>query len=319
MTNNFLKKAFDFACRRILPILLGIMFVLFFVGGPDYHSPRHFKTVWNLGHILFFSLLPYYVFTQLKWLQGRFGRQRLMTMAVAIVIGILIEFVQHNFHRTPDAGDVFRDIIGGMVALFFLLPGRKHIRKKLLRLFQVATFCLVAVQAYPVIVAVSDELVAWDQFPVLSDFETPWEIQRWHGNADISIDNSINLNGMHSLKVQLKTTRYSGVYLFYFPRNWAKAKSFQFSICNPSDRVIRMTCRINDGEHDRRSNRYEDRFNRQFRFSKGWTTITIPISDIENAPKGRKMDLKDITGVGFFVSKLTQPRVVYIDDVKLEE
>lgn len=191
-----------------------------FFGGPNYHSPRFFKAFWNLGHILFFSLLPYFVFACLKWLSDRFGRQCLITMGVAVVLGILVELVQYDFHRTPDLGDVFRDAIGGLVGIFFLLPGRRFIQRKLLLGIQVVVISLVCLQVYPVIVAVSDEFIAREQFPVLSDFETPWEIQRWMGGADFDIDDRVHLGGKHSLRVGLKTDRYSGVSLFYFPHDW---------------------------------------------------------------------------------------------------
>jgi hypothetical protein len=36
----------------ILTVIALICFVLFFVGGPDYYSPRSNKYLWGLGHIL---------------------------------------------------------------------------------------------------------------------------------------------------------------------------------------------------------------------------------------------------------------------------
>ena len=42
----------------VLTLIMALMTILFFIGGPDYHSSRTFKSFWNLGHILYFALLP---------------------------------------------------------------------------------------------------------------------------------------------------------------------------------------------------------------------------------------------------------------------
>jgi VanZ family protein len=105
--------------RKILPWLLVVLFALFFVGGPNIHSSRHFKAFWNLGHILFFALVPYLLFSYRKWLAGRFSAQALIVLGICLVLGVLIELVQYDFKRTPDVGDVFRDVIGCLVGIFF--------------------------------------------------------------------------------------------------------------------------------------------------------------------------------------------------------
>jgi hypothetical protein len=303
---------------RVLPYVLVILFLLFFIDWPGYYSPRHLKALWNLGHIVFFALLPYTVFSRFKWHWESFGRQCLLTMAMCIVLGSIIEMGQYGLKLDVDLGDVFRDLIGGWVGLFFLFPSRKRVQKKSMRVLQIITVCLVGLQIYPVFVAFTDEFIARKQFPVLSGFETPWEIQRWTGGAAFAVDDKIHHGGKHSLRVLLKTDMYSGVSLFYFPENWEGAKSFQFSICNPSEEILSITCRIHDQEHNQGSKLYTDRFNRKFSLTKGWNTIVIDMQDIRNAPEGREMDIRRIRGVGVFATMLKQCRVVYLDDVGLQ-
>ena len=303
--------------RSALPYILIICFVLFFVGGPGYQSSRHFKAFWNLGHILYFSLLPYWIFSHLKKRANSFWAQALLTIVLCIVLGTVVELLQYGSQRTPDMGDVFRDVIGGLVGIVFLLPSRKHLQKKRLAILQVFTVCLVALQIYPLVTALSDEYIARDEFPVLSNFETPWELQRWSSNADCTIVDNVHRGGKYAMRVQLNTNIYSTVNLFYFHENWQGAKRFQFSICNPSSKILSITCRIHDQKHDQGQQRYEDRFNRRYKLTPGWQTINIDMSDIEKAPLGRKMDLRHIKGVSFFTTRLHRPRVIYIDDVGL--
>jgi hypothetical protein len=222
-----------------------------------------------------------------------------------------------GFDRTPDVGDVVRDVIGGLVGIFFLLGSRKALRAKVLTAFQIITIGLVGLQVYPVLAALSDEFLAREQFPVLSSFETPWEIARWQGSASFAIDSGVHLDGKCSLRVQLSTDRYSGVHLKYFPENWKGAKSFRFSVYNPLDQELSLTCRINDKKHEAGKRRYSDRFNRLYKLPSGWTTIDIDVQDIRCAPKGRRMDMGHIAGLGIFAMDLPQSRVIYIDDVRL--
>lgn len=303
--------------RRALTVALIVMFFMFFVEGPGYYSSRHFKALWNLGHILFFAMLAYVIFFHLEWRWESFWHQCLLTVAMCIVLGAVIEIVQYGLNLDVDLGDVLRDLIGGLVGLFFLLPSRKRVQKKWMRVLQVITVCLVGLQVYPVFVAFADELIARKQFPVLSGFETPWEIQRWTGGAAFTVDDRIHHGGRHSLRVLLKTDKYSGVNLFYFPENWEGAKSFQFSAYNPSDEILFITCRIHDQKHSQGAKLYSDRFNRRFSLSKGWNTIVVDIQDIRNAPEGREMDLWHIQEIGVFATALKRRRVVYLDDVGL--
>jgi hypothetical protein len=59
--NPFLIK------KAVLTVIAAICFVLFFVGGPDYYSPRSYKHFWDLGHILFFSILSYLILLNWPW------------------------------------------------------------------------------------------------------------------------------------------------------------------------------------------------------------------------------------------------------------
>jgi hypothetical protein len=174
----------------------------------------------------------------------------------------------------------------------------------------------VGLQIYPVLTALADEYLARKQFPVLSGFETPWELARWDGTAGMAIDSSVHLSGRRSLRVLLGTEPYSGIYMEYFPKNWRGAKSFRFSVFNPSQQEISLKCKIYDLKHEKHWWRYSDRYNHRYELRPGWTTIEIDARDIHNAPRGRRMDMANITGLGMYTIRLKRPRVIYIDDVR---
>ncbi len=311
--NSFSKK------NVLLTAIAIICFVLFFTGGFSYYAPRSYKHFWDLGHILFFSILTYLILV--NWPKGAettFLTQGVFVSIITICLGSLIELFQTGPFRTSDLMDVARDIIGCLVAVAFCAPSRKTVSKTGLKILQAISVILVLMAFLPLIVAISDEIRARGQFPVLADFESRFEKGRWTGDADFSIDHHIHSHDKASLKVTLNTSKYSGVALKYFPGNWRDYQELQLSIYNPDSVPIKLTCRVHDRRHTRGIQLYEDRFNQSFAISTGWNLIRIPLSRVANAPLKRKMALNQIQGLGIFAVSLPGQRTIYIDDVRLE-
>ena len=296
---------------------MALLTALFFIGGPDYHSSRSFKHFWNLGHILYFSFFPFLIVSFECFRKQKPIAQVSIIIIATLLLGILVELGQSAFSRTPDIGDLFRNLIGAGIAICFLLPVRKGFSSKLLLLFKFILVILIGLQIRPIAVALIDEHHARSEFPVLSDFQSDRQLDRWEGGADISIEKDINVQGNRAMRADLDTQRYSGFTLKYFPRNWRGYQWFQFRICNPSKEAFRITCRIHDKWHTQGPQLYADRFNRTQSIPVGWHTIAIPLDDVRMAPTGREMDLGRIYAVGFFATRLPHPRTIYIDDVRL--
>jgi hypothetical protein len=89
-------------------------------------------------------------------------------------------------------------------------------------------------------------------------------------------------------------------------------------VFNPDTEPVRLTCKIHDHRHDVSGYRYHDRFNRSYLIQEGWNRIRVPLKDVEDAPSGRKMDLKQITGFHLFAVSLPAPRTLYLDTLTLE-
>jgi len=179
-----------------------------------------------------------------------------------------------------------------------------------------ATLLLVA--CLPLAVALSDEVIARFQFPVLSDFETPFETSRWDGGARYSADSSVARHGKASMRVDMDTSLYSGVALVYFPMDWRGYSILSLELLNPSQGGIDITCRIHDLRHEEWGQRYEDRFNKVFRLRPGWNHLQIDLKEVARAPAGRTLDLSTIRAVGVFATRLPTPRTIFLDHMRLE-
>jgi VanZ family protein len=287
-----------------------------FLGGPDYFAPRSLKSLWDLGHLFFFAALGILMFKKLsQYKEVSFGWQCVAVVLISLILGALIEWAQAGLKRTSDVMDVFRNLVGILVSISWSFP--VAVAKTYRRFFQLVTVLMVAWSVYPFARAAADDYLAWRQFPVLSEFETPFEIDRWSGNAQKAIDRSVHFSGASSMKLILSTSKYSGASLLYFPGNWLNYDYLHVKIFNPADENLKIICRIHDRRHTENGYNYSDRFNTNVILSKGWNDITVSLADVKNAPKDRKLNLGQVQEIGFFAYRLPRPRIIFIDSVVL--
>lgn len=303
----------------------GIVFLLlvgapfFFIGGPGRNGARSILALWDLGHVLFFFLTSLslcglirnhfpHLSTALRWI---------IIFFVTLFAGIGIEYLQMGVDgRYSDYHDLLRNQLGCLLTFAFVDSASFRIWKGWQLLFKLTVLSLLFLALFPLFRAVTDEMIARCQFPVLSDFETMLEGERWKDQELLSIEKGVARHGKNSLKVQLTTDTYSGVSLTYFPGNWVGFKSMHISLFCPDGRPMDITCRIHDKNH---KNKYTDRYNGKLMLKYGWNDFIIPLADVEHAPKGRLLDMKQIVNVQFFVTREEEKRILYIDNLYLEK
>lgn len=279
------------------------------------------ELAWNLGHVVAYCLWTYLLVKYWRPLARlSFGYQWICTMLFAVFFGLIIEMIQKEYlGRMADLNDVLKNMIGCGFAMVFFAPTRFAIGAKKLLLFKITAILIVMEESLPLGLALTDELIAREQFPALGTFETPFEITRWAGNnSRISIDDRIKSRGKASLRIDLDTDGYSGADLKYFPRDWRDYSSLNFMVFNARPVAKKMVCRVNDFDHIRNGYHNDDRFSQRIRIQPGWNQIEISLKQIENAPLHRKMNLSEIEGFAIFFYNLDQSQSIYLDDVKLK-
>jgi len=145
-------------------------------------------------------------------------------------------------------------------------------------------------------------------FLMLSDFETPEELQKWrYENVVLYQSNQFVSSGNQSGKVEFLAHRGDAPKLFlqYFPKRWSNFVALNFEIYNPSEAKTRVILQIKD--------RSEKRFKYDLYLEpKQWNQYSIAIEDMSD-----EINIKKIVDLNFFQWKPSQDAVVYIDDVKL--
>jgi hypothetical protein len=303
--------------KFFLPIIIILLFILAFIGGPDYYASRSLKELWNIGHILLFSLFSYYVVKSWSsFLKKNMLYQIIILISITAIISLIIELSQYIFaNGTPDLSDVRRNFVGTALGFLFICSIKN---KKLLFFLRTLIVIIIILELIPVSLAFADEFRASSKFPILSDFESKLELSRWSGDMPFVRSKTKVLHGKSSLKVTFGTSKYSGVFLNYFPSNWMKYKYLKYNIYYSDIDTLYFTCRIHDEKHEKSIQVYSDRYNRQYFLVKGWNEILISLNDVKNAPKNRIMDMANIRGLGIFTVQLSEPREVYMDYFRLE-
>jgi hypothetical protein len=254
---------------------------------------------------------------QFKWHEGiSLSGQFVYILGFILVLSILIESTQYFFNRTADLDDIRRNFIGGILAFTFLIS-RDHSKFTRIKFLRVVVLIVIVFDLFYVVKAVSDEIIAKYQFPVLSNFETPFELDRWHGKSEFIISAENQSEGKKSLKVNLNTSGYSGVWLRYFPKDWSDYNYLNFNIYNDCKDELQIYCRIQDDDYEYRGDSFPGRFTGELSISPGWNDISLSLHEIKNAPVNRHMNMSKIFVLRLFVKKIDSPSVVYIDDVKL--
>ena len=300
-----------------ISILLLAGSILLFIGGPDYYSSRSLKRFWDIGHILYFALLSVLL---MRWspVSGMSLLWQWTTiLTITFLLGVSIELMQYGTARTPDTGDVLRDLTGSLLVLVFG-PSAAKLRPVNRRFFlQFSVIVLTLIMIWPFVRSLIDDAISWYQFPLLSGFETPFEIDRWEGDGRLSVESEMSISNGNILKLSLTTDKYSGASLRYFDGNWTSASSLKMSIYNPDTNPLWIVCRIHDLQHSDGNQEYEDRYNHSFLLLPGWNHIKIELSEVEESPSGRSMDMSRIRGIGIFTVSLPAPGVIYLDDIRL--
>ncbi len=282
------------------------------------HEVRSMAEIAIMAHMMVFFLGGYLFYTFKPDLAAHpFHLQFLLLFLAAFTAGIFVEGLQSMIPgRTASLRDIGANITGAMI--FLSLKNWNNITRYIP--FHVSVIAITAIFLWPFFRSVTDEVIAHSQFPLLAGFETPFEDTRFiRGTGRFSISNTHAFYGGNSLQVKMGTQAYSGFALEYMPRNWRGYSYLQFAVYNPQEDDVTIHTRIHDTWHANSGRMiYADRFNRIFHIPpQEWTVIKIPLEEIKNAPRSRKMDMAKITNMGFYVAREPDPLTLYIDDIRL--
>ena len=298
--------------NSMLSLLLVLSIPLLFTGDSDLHQHRLSPFIWNTGHI--------FVFFVLIWLTLNLWQPRskpdfldlfIIVNITVFLLGLGVEEIQSRIGRESSIEDIYKNCLGASLALLFHpgIPSITHSLRSTLRAFSIL---LLITALYPLTINTLDWIYARANFPVLSNFETPFEFERWMGQNMLVLKSD-----SYILQHEFDDAKYSSISLVHFPGNWEGYHCFSFRIFNPGSNEVPLRIRINDRQHDETEQSYFDRFNYSLDVLSGWNNFTIDLSDIRNAPRKRSMEMDKVEKIMFFTSRLKNGAILNFDDLEL--
>ncbi len=292
--------------------------VLLFIGGPSYYSNRVFQEVWGTGHMVLFAVIvyvamPFPLLNKKSWpiIWGA-------VTVFCLIVGMAIEIIQFFVGRSLELKDVVNDLLGGYLGVLIYIVTQSKFRSGIRIATLPIILAIVGFVIKPVAFVIADEFIMEEDFPILADFETDYELSRWDYNlAELYLEHKIVRSGKRSMRVQFEPGEYPDITLKDFPGDWKGFKSIKFSIFNTTKQNVAMKLKIYDWQHVANGYSYSDRFNHELVLKPGWNDFSFLLEDVQSAPKGRTLHISDIASFSLFLHNLKQPMLMYFDNFRL--
>lgn len=301
---------------------IAVLVAVVFAPDPDPDSRSRIE-LHDFGHVPAFGLVALAILVlvpvRLEATTWRRAARPAVALAGAALLGVLVEIAQSRFPggRTG-LRDVAADVAGAAAAVLAEEAIRTAVGRTRRGLLLASAGALVAAFLAPTAMALVEEARARRSFPVLADFTSSAQLGRFEGSANsrLSLERSVLPDGRiaPALRLHLDPGRYPGMVLRHFPRDWRGWRGVAVTVVNPSADPFPLHVRIDDIGHGAT---YEDRYNDLVSVPPGRSVIEIPLSAVESAPRGRRMNLAAVRFVVLFAVDLREPRDLLFEDIRL--
>jgi hypothetical protein len=239
-------------------------------------------------------------------------RVLLRILGFTLILGGLVELAQPHWGGMREGEDLIRDTAGACAAVLALLSWRPQVPRLARRGLQGTAALIFILYFLPVAAALLDESRARRQFPVLADFETPYQITRFASHrCDLQV---VPAGAGNALRARFLPNQYPRLSLRYGPRDWRGYRALAFTCINPAEEPFYLIVRIDDIHHD---NRPADRYILRLHLDPGRHEIEVPLEAVEAAPDLRPMDLAALDDLTLYGYELRRPQELLFDDFRL--
>ena len=246
----------------------------------------------------------------------KFRRVLIVTVSL-MMLGLVGEYLQKFANRTPSYADVSANLSGLLAGLMWVAAIEEQRKKRLLLILATGATLLGAT-----VTALAN---SWDciqqfrKFPQLASFERALELNAWETDgATIIRSANWSTDGKFSGLVAMGDNKYPSVNLEWFDGDWSGFRQLQMDLRNPGPKPQNLILKIFDRQHSRHDFEYADRFHEAVQLPPGEVvTVTVELSNVENAPATRRMKMDDIKMLEFYAIRPAEEFVFYIDNVRL--
>lgn len=248
-------------------------------------------------------------------------RIRLFTLAgVVLGLSLLSEAAQIPTNRDASMEDLVADWLGAAAFSMFAVAFAPSFRlDRRWRLLLVPLGLLLLVWSLLPLVKVSAAYIERSQnLPELVDFDATFSRTFMRIQNATLLKQHDDASGHTSALITLNDGPWPGVLLHDLHPHWSSYDELVLDLENAESTPLNLSLRVDDDQHRFGEQRYSDRYNLRFELRPGTTTLRIPLTDIENGPADRKMDLDAIDGLVLFAARSEAGRSFVIHSIRLE-
>ena len=308
---------------RFMPLVLTLGAFLFLVTWPFRFpvDPGFWSHAMDACHLPLFLGLTLVFHHYLRGWNHRFWTPRLTAGGIAALLAAVTEWLQPLVGRDDSLQDFFNGFLGITIAVTGLAAFKPGVSTRPRTVWAGLSLAAILYVGWP----------AWQEwrgislrernFPILGDFENPAELRVWYPQGgtsnrptQIAISSARATRGRHSLQVQLGSTDWPGVNFNAGVMNFSGYRRLAFDIHNPGA-MFDLILRVDD---DGDCSRQDSRCLRGFQVTNGWNHLVVPVTELERAPKTRRLNLRAIRRLVLFSDGQAAPSLFWLDNVRLE-
>lgn len=258
-----------------------------------------------------------------------------LSFACVFILGGMLEVLQSlTPTRSPSWRDLQYDALGAIAGLALLAivdrPARSS-RATRWRARAAAPMLLIAlaVALWPLYSCGRDYLARDREFPQLHRFDQTWSKRfRWQDSSVVTLptrlpDDWPSTAARDVIRVRIDADApYPGIGFKEPHANWSGYGALEFDCYNFASSDLPFAVRIHDFQHaariyEHRHDDYTDRFNRALELRPGFQTLRIPLVEVANGPRNRRLDLTNVEGLKLFAIKPSQPIELILGNFRL--
>jgi hypothetical protein len=244
-----------------------------------------------------------------------------IAFVMASGLGLATEIAQGFTGRDPSWLDLRSDIVGAAAAASIFAVFDRRVSRGLAKGACILGLTTFAMHSIPMIAVAFDYWRRAREFPVLVAGESVGR-NGFLSAIDAHIEQRplpasfAHVPGEGGLYALFGEGSWPSIYLSEPSPDWSDFEVLALDVTNPCDAELQLTVRVHDRQHNYR---HDDRFNRVFMLApRERTTLRIPLADIERAPRGRSLDLRQVAGLILFTTGAYAGGELYLSRIWLE-
>lgn len=250
------------------------------------------QNIFDAGHFFIFSIFSFAltIITNLNHKDKNYFLNKFRILTLVLLSIFFLEGIQPYFERSGSLGDIIHGAIGAITGTYAIdFYQRSKIGFCSFVLFaSIASFLPAIEIAYAL-------FQAKERFPIIFDFDKDYEK---HFIKTISPLEKISLNLANSkIEIETEPNLWSGIELYPTLNNWQGYKNLEIYLS--AEENIELGLRIDDNQN---CEDFYQRFNKKLNLSKKENIIVVPIKEIEESPKDRKLKINAISRIMIFAN-----------------